>query len=192
MIKKLDRSLLEEVKRAFVSMPAGADPSMGAGPVAGGGMLTQAQASPMGGTPPMDPSMGGGAPMDPSMMGGDPNAGGGGAGMDPSMMGGAGGAPAGDPSMGGGAPMDPSMMGGDPSMGAAAAPQSQITMTVPDLISLIQALGVGGGAKPKTPKAESGAAPAGGNTSGLESKIDQLTQMLAGLGGPGAGGAPAQ
>lgn len=194
MINKLNRSLLEEVKRAFVSMPAGADPSMGSGPVAGGGMLTQAQASPMGGTPPMDPSMGGGAPMDPSMGGGAP--------MDPSMMGGAsgapmdpsmmGGAPAGDPNAGGGAPMDPSMMGGD--MGAApAAPQSQITMTVPDLISLIQALGVGGGAKPKTPKAEGGAAPAGGgNTSGLESKIDQLTQMLAGLGGPAGGGAPAQ
>ena len=172
---RLDRSLLEEVKKAFVSMPGGSDPSMGAGPVAGGGMLTQAQASPMGGTPPMDPSMMGGAPMDPSMGGGAP--------MDPSMMGGAGGMP---PDASGGMP--------PPDAGAMPPPQSQITMSVPDLISLIQALSPGG-AKVKTPKTEGGgAAPAaggGGNTSGLEAKIDQLTQMLAGLGGPG-GGAPAQ
>ena len=184
---RLDRSLLEEVKKAFVSMPGGSDPSMGAGPVAGGGMLTQAQASPMGGTPPMDPSMmggaGGGAPMDPSMAGG-------GAPMDPSMMGGAGGPP---PDAGGGMPpADAGAM--PPDASAMPPPQSQITMSVPDLISLIQALGPSG-AKVKTPKTEGGgAAPAaggGGNTSGLEAKIDQLTQMLAGLGGPG-GGAPAQ
>jgi len=140
----------------------------------------------------MDPSMmggagGGGAPMDPSMAGG-------GAPMDPSMMGGAGGPP---PDAGGGMP-PPDAGAMPPDAGAMPPPQSQITMSVPDLISLIQALGPAG-AKAKTPKAEGGgAAPAagGGNTSGLEAKIDQLTQMLAGLGGPAAGGsaggAPAQ
>ena len=83
-MEKLDRSLLRDVKRAFVAMPSGADPA------AMGGMMPQAQAAPMGGAP-MDPSMGGMPPMDPSM----------------------GGAPM-DPSMGGMPPMDPAAMGSQP------------------------------------------------------------------------------
>jgi len=70
---KLDLNLLNSVKKAFVAMPAGADPSLGAGPVVGGGVLSQAQAAPMGGTPPMDPAaMGGMPPVDPAAMGGLP------------------------------------------------------------------------------------------------------------------------
>ena len=48
-MEKLDRSLLTNVKQAFVAMPGGSDPAAGPGPVAGGGMMTQAQAAPMGG-----------------------------------------------------------------------------------------------------------------------------------------------
>lgn len=81
--------------------------------------------------------------------------------------------------------MDPSMMQPPP-----GPQQGQIILSPDEFINIIQALG--SGAKVKTPKAE-GAAPAGGgagNTAGLEAKIDQLTQMLGGLGGP-VGGAPA-
>lgn len=155
----LDRKMLDMVKRGFVSMPPGSDPSMGAGPVAGGGMLTQAQASPMGGTPqgaPVDPSMAGGAPMDPSMMGGT------------------------------GAPVDPSMAGGtpvDPSMAAVAAPAptpadmaamtppggSIIQLTPADFIMIIQAVqgGGNGGAKASKPKG-----------AGVEAKVDQILGMM--------------
>lgn len=171
----LDRKTLDMVKRGFVSMPPGSDPSMGAGPVAGGGMLTQAQASPMGGTPQ------GGAPMDPSMMGG-------GAPMDPSMAGG--GAPT-DPSMQGGAPMDPSMAGGAPvdpnaASGQAPIPADMAAMTPPgssiiqltpaDFIMIIQAVqggGANGGAKTAKPKG-----------AGVEAKVDQILGMM--------GGAPQQ
>ena len=187
-MEKLDHAMLSQVKKGFVAMPGGADQSMGAGPVAGGGMLTQAQASPMGGTPqggaPMDPSMAGGQPpMDPSMMGGDPSMQGGQPPMDPAMM--------------GGAPMDPSMMGGaapapapDPAAAGGGAPSvdagGQITLSPSEFIAIIQAIGPGSaGAKPKTPKAGGGDA-AGGQSqpqqagSGVEAKLDQLIQMLGG------------
>ena len=81
-LKRLNYELLQEVedgfrKKAFVPMPGGQ-----AEPVAGAGMMTAAQAAPMGmdpamagGAPPMDPSMGGAPPMDPmAMLGGDPMA----------------------------------------------------------------------------------------------------------------------
>lgn len=197
--ERLDRSLLNMVKRGFVDMSNGAGP----GPVAGGGMLTQAQAAPMG-PPGGDPSqMGapaGGQPMDPTMMGGDP-----------AMMGG-------DPAAMGGAPVDPSQMsgapadsgGGDPNaaggippeimdaltqaQGAGSAPAaSQIQMTVPDLISLIQALQAGGTSKPKAkPAGDAGGASAGSST---DAKLDQILQalggnMMGGAGAPPAGGQP--
>jgi hypothetical protein len=187
----LNRNLLDQVKKAFVSMPQGG----GQGPVAGGGMLTQAQAAPMG---------------DPSQAGGDPNAmaaQGGGVPMDPSMMGG-------DPAAGGGVPMDPSMMGGiDPSMlggagGAAGAadaasiptpPTGQIMLSPDEFIKSIQALGSPSGkSKPKAgagspdagasqgqPAPASGNGGGGGSTSALEGKLDQLLQLLSGA--PGGG-----
>ena len=160
----LDRKLMTLVKRGFVSMPQGSDPSMGSGPVAGGGMLTQAQASPMGGTPQ------GGMP-DPSMMQGG---GAGGPPMDPSMM--QGGAPM-DPSMAqGGAPMDPSMQGGGapapiPADMAAMTPPggSIIQLTPADFIMIIQAIQGGAGAAQKASK------PKG---AGVESKVDQILGMM--------------
>ena len=166
----LDRKLMTLVKRGFVSMPQGSDPSMGSGPVAGGGMLTQAQASPMGGTPQggmPDPSMmqGGGMPMDPSM-------GGGGMPMDPSM--GGGGMPM-DPSMQGGAPMDPSMQGGAPApipadMAAMTPPGGSIIQLTPaDFIMIIQAVQGGAGSAQKASK------PKG---AGVESKVDQILGMM--------------
>lgn len=175
-MEKLNRALLAEVKRAFVAMPGG-----NPGPVAGGGMLTQAQAAPMG-----DPSAGG-APMDPAAMGGDPSAMGG-MPMDPSMMGGApaGGVPM-DPSAGGGMPpADPSMGAVDPNSLAGAmvnsAPASgTITMTVQDLIAIIQS--VQAPAKGKSKPTVEGAAPAGAAPQGGDSssaKLDQILQMLGG------------
>jgi hypothetical protein len=155
MMKKyatLDRELLDSVKEAFVAMPAGADPSLGAGPVAGGGMLTQAQAAPMGGTPPMDPAMMGGAPpMDPAMMGGALP-------MDPAMMGG------GMPPAGGELP--PEAMGALPPEAAAAltggGAGGGITLTVDDLIRLVE--GIIGATKTRkaAPAAGGEAAPAAG------------------------------
>lgn len=105
--------------------------------------------------------------------------------------------------------MDPAAAGGDPaaaggsippelmaalSGGSGSAPSpSQITMTVPDLISLIQALQAGGGAaKPKKPAAEGGAS--GGAAGGSDAKLDQIIQILSGnmMGGAAGGaGAPA-
>lgn len=159
---KLDRKMMDLVKRGFVSMPQGSDPSMGSGPVAGGGMLTQAQASPMGGTPqgaPMDPAMAGG---DPSMMGGAP--------MDPAMAGG-------DPSMMGGAPVDPSMAGGAPAptpadLAAMSPPNSSIIQLTPaDFIMIIQAIqgGAGGGQKVAKPKG-----------AGVEAKVDHIIGLMGG------------
>jgi translation initiation factor IF-2 len=185
----LDRSLLQSVKRAFVAMPAG---SGGPGPVAGGGMLTQAQAAPMGGdpamaggAPPMDPAaMGGGMPMDPAAMGGMPPGG------DPAAMGG-------DPAAAGGAPpMDPNMLaalmssGGAGGAPAPAQAPGMITLSVQDLIALMQS----GGSKPKAKTdGAGGAAGAGGGDMGA--KLDQIISLLGGnmTGGaaPAPGGAPA-
>ena len=181
----LDRDLLTEVKRGFVSMPQGADPSIGAGPVAGGGMLTQGQASPMGGTPQMDPSMAGGMPpTDPSMGGAPPT--------DPSM----GGMPPTDPSMGGMSPTDPSAGGGAPPDAGAGAPMpgGQIVMSTQDLIQLIQALQSGGAKAPKAKPAGDAGAAGGGDTN---SKLDQIISilggnMVAGAQGGAAGGQPPQ
>ena len=170
-MEKLDHAMLSQVKKGFVAMPGGADPSMGAGPVAGGGMMTQAQASPMGGTPQMDPSMGGGMPP-----GGDPSMGGGQPPMDPSMMGAA---PGGDPNAGG---MPP---GGDPNAGmppappadagAGAAPSGQIVLTPDEFIAIIQVLqGGGGGGAGKAPGAK------GGGKAGTDAKLDQILQALGG------------
>jgi hypothetical protein len=177
-MEKLNTDLLKSVKSAFVAMPGGADPSLGAGPVAGGGLMTQAQAAPMGGTPPMDPAMMGGAPpMDPAMMGGAPP-------MDPAMMGG-------DPAMMGGAPpMDPAMAGGAPPEGDMAAPAGMIQLSPQEFTDILTALltaavdgkavaggAVGGGGAPK----------AAGNGGGTAEKLDQIISMLG-----GGGAAPAE
>jgi hypothetical protein len=185
-MEKLDRDLLSQVKRGFVQMPAEAGP----GPVAGGGILTQAQAAPMGGDPSQQGAPAGGMPMDPSMAGGAP--------IGPNM---AGGAPAADPSQMSGAPADVGGGGGIPPelmaalSGAGAgggSSTSQITMTVPDLIQLIQALQAGGGSKPKSkPAGESG-----GAAGGSDAKLDQILQILGGnmtgQATPSPAGAPAQ
>jgi hypothetical protein len=186
---KLDRGLLETVKRGFVTMPAGADPSMGAGPVAGGGMLTQAQAAPMGGTPQMDPAMMGG---DPAAMGGmPPDAG---AGMPPADAGA--GMPPADPAAAGGMPPDAGAGAPPPDAGAGMPPPSgQIVMSVQDLITLIQAVQTGGAKVPKAKPA--GDAAAGGGGGGSDAKLDQIISllggnMMSGAGTPSAGGAPQQ
>ena len=163
----LDYSLLKSVKQAFVAMPGG-EP----GPVAGGGMMTQAQAAPMG-----DPAaMGGGAPMDPAMAGGDPAAMGG----DPAAM--------------GGAPMDPAMGGMPPELAGlmeGGGGEGQVSMSSAEFTDLLVTLitTLGGGKAPK-PKAEAGgeggaapAADAGG--AGVEGKLDQVIALL-------GGGQPAQ
>ena len=196
----LNWKLLSEVKQAFMAMPGGE-------PAAGGGMMTQAQAAPMGGTPQMDPAMAGGdpaamgappmdpamaaggAPMDPSMMGGDPAAMGG-APMDPAMAGGAGG----DPAAAGAPPMDPAAM-------APPAPAGgQISMSVPEFTQLLQTLMASGGKPAKAPKTggEAGASGAqGGNDmAGVNQKLDQLISIIggampSGTSAPAPGGAPA-
>jgi len=160
MMKKfatLDQELLDSVKQAFVAMPAGADPSLGAGPVAGGGLLTQAQAAPMGGTPPMDPAMmGGAAPMDPAAMGGMPP-------MDPAAMGGM-------PPAGGGE-LPPEAMGALPPEAAAmlggGGGTGTITLSVDDLVRLVE--GVINATKTRKAAPANGggeAAPAGGSEAG--------------------------
>ena len=202
----LNWKLLSEVKSAFMAMPGGE-------PAAGGGMMTQAQAAPMGGTPQMDPSMAGGdpaamgappmdpamaaggAPMDPAMAGGDPAA----MGMDPAAMGGA---PM-DPAMAGGAGGDPAAAGAPPMDPAAMAPPApaggQITMTVPEFTQLLQTLMASGGKPAKAPKAagEGGAAAGGGgDMAGVNQKLDQLITIIggampSGTSAPAPGGAPA-
>jgi hypothetical protein len=179
----LDRSLLQSVKKAFVAMPAG---SGGPGPVAGGGMLTQAQAAPMGGdpaaaggAPPMDPAMaGGGMPMDPAAMGGMPPGG------DPAAMGG-------DPAAGGMPPIDPAMLASLMGGGAGGAPApaqapGMITLSVQDLIALMQS----GGSKPKA-KAEGAGGAAGAGGGDMGAKLDQIISLLGGNMTGGAAPAPA-
>ena len=177
----LDRDLLKTVKQGFVSMPAGSADSAGPGPVAGGGMLTQAQAAPMGAAP-MDPAMmGGGAPMDPAMMGGDPAAMGAPP-MDPAMAG----MPPADPNAGA-APADPGAGAPPPDAGAGMpAPSGQIVMSTQDLIQLIQALQSGGGAKPKA-KPAGGGEGGGGAGGGSDAKLDQIINLLGGNMTSGAG-----
>jgi len=179
-METLDRSLLAMVKKGFVGADQ-MDPAMGAGPVAGGGMLTQAQASPMGGTPqgmPMDPNAMGGAPMDPAAMGGapmDPNAMGGqvdpntGMPMDPNAMGGA---PM-DPAMGGA--VDPAAAGAPPDLAAMAAQQGQIVMSPAEFVEVINAVrGSSGGAADGGKPAEKG---------GKVSTAAKLDQILAAVSG---------
>ena len=162
-------------KKAFVPMPGGAQQ-----PVAGAGPMTEGMAAPM------DPAMAGGAPpMDPAMMGGDPAMGG----MPPEGM------PM-DPAMGGmppeGMPMDPAMMG--------APPAGSVTMSVPELLQLIEVIkGGGGSAAPAAPgedPASMGEEVKPKKTSGtaaINEKLDALLGVL-GMGGgappmdPAAGG----
>ena len=178
-MSKLNMKLLSEIKQAFVQMP----PESGPGPVAGGGMMTQAQAAPMdpamaGGMPPVDPAMAGGAPMDPAMAGGMPP-------VDPAM---AGGMPPVDPAMAGMPPMDPAMLEQLAAEGGGAAPAGQIVLSPAEFIDIIKSLlggksegasgaGVNGEGKPKSGKAN------------LEAKIDQLLSVI---GRPGQGGMPPQ
>jgi len=194
----LNYDLLTAVKQAFVAMPGG-----NPGPVAGGGMLTQAQAAPMGdpaamGGAPMDPAMGG-APMDPAMGGAPMDPAMGGAPMDPAM---AGGAPM-DPAMAGGAPMDPAMAGGDPAAMGGMPPElaglmegggseGQVSMSSAEftdlLVTLITTLGGGKAPKPKASGGEEGApAAASGEGSGVEAKLDQVITLLGGGAAPQPG-----
>ena len=174
----LNLDLLEEVKKAFVPMPGGQ-----AEPVAGAGMMTAAQAAPMGPPPgaPMDPAMGG-APMDPAAMGGAP--------MDPAAMGGM---PPMDPAaMGGMPPMDPAAMGMDPAMlaqavgGEAGPSDGTITMPVSQLLELIAVL-TGG----QVAKANSEGSGEGGEM-GAKPKKPSSNQMLQEIHGMLTGGAPQQ
>jgi len=185
----LDRKVLAEVKRAFVAMPAGADPSMGAGPVAGGGMLTQAQASPMGGTPQVDPAAAGGMPIDPNT-GAPMDMGtmGGGAPMDPAAMGGGGGMPV-DPNTG--MPVDPAAMGAMPAEGMppegegapvegeeVPPPTGQLVMSPAEFIAILTACQ--GGAAGKLGKSGG----SGGGKADTNSKLDQILQALGGQPAP--------
>ena len=173
---KLDRNLLQQVKRGFVPMPGGQGE-----PVAGFSPMTSGMTNPMGGDPsqgggmpPVDPNTG--MPMDPSMMGGAP--GGMPPGGDPSQGGGM--PPGGDPSQGGGMPPAP-----DPSMGGGMPPAppsgSMISLTMPDLIELIKTLkGDGPGGEPKK----------AGGKAGVEAKLDQILQMMGGAPAPAPAPAP--
>lgn len=163
----LDYKLLDLVKKGFVPMPGGQTE-----PVAGASMATAAMGAPIGGDPGMDPNMMGGDPgvmggMSPEMMGMDPGM------MDPNMMGM-------DPSMVG---MDPNMMGGDPAelealmaqlQGGAPGGEGTITLTVDQLIQLLEAVsGMGGGKA-----ASSGTAKGKGNST--EDKLNTIIGMLGG------------
>lgn len=173
-MKKLDRNLLQEVKLAFVPRGGMSEPVAGASP------MTAGLAAPVG-----DPNAGGGAPQDPNAGGApqDPNAGGGmppempPPGLDPAMAG-----------MAGGMPPDPSA-GGDPSAGqpapapassdAQAGTSTQITITVDDLLKIMEAAAKGGGKKSdKAPAA--GAAPAGAG----DSRLDEALQLLRSMAPP--------
>jgi len=166
-MEKLDLKALAEVKRAFVAMPAGADPSMGAGPVAGGGMMTQAQASPMGGTPQMDPAAAGGdpaaggMPMDPAAMGGAP---GGAPPMDPAAMGGM------PPPDAGGAPAPAPEEAPPEDAGAVPPPTGQMVLSPAEFIAILQACQ--GGAAGKMGKS--------GGKAGTEAKLDHIIGKLGG------------
>jgi len=183
---KLQAVLDGFTKRAFVPMPGGA-----AEPVAGASPMTAGMAAPMGGDPaaaggmppvdpatgmPMDPAMAGGAPMDPAMAGGMP--------MDPAAMGGE-------------MPMDPAMMDMDPAMMGGGAMPGTVTMSIPELIQLIEVVkgGGGGASKPGADTAmggEEGGVPGeakpkkAGGTAAVNEKLDTLLAAL----GLGAGAAP--
>ena len=174
-MQKLNQDLLNLVKRSFVPMPGGQ-----AEPVAGAGQMTAGLASGGIGAPP-------GAAADPNAV--DPNTGMP-AGGDPAAMGGdpaATGAPA-DPNAGG--QMPPEMlaalsgtMPGGTGGGVAPGSPGTITLTVEQLIQLVQAFG--GGAK-KKPAGDAGAgagsAPAAGGAapdmSGISDKLDKILQAI--------------
>lgn len=165
-MNKLDNTLLKLVKQGFV-------PSGGLSePAAGAGQMTNALASggvgaPQGGG---DPNA---APVDPMAAGGDPMA--------------AGGAPA-DPAAAGGqippemlAALSGTMPGG---VGGGAAPGSPgtITLSVEQLIQLVQAFGggkksSGGGGASATPAAGGGAGAAP-DMSAITEKLDKVLQAL--------------
>ena len=154
-MEKLDRELLQQVKEAFVPMPKGAMP---APPVAGAGMMTQAQVSPMG--PPPDMGMGGGVPMG----GGAPMAGGGIPPVDPAMMG-AGGMPpegGGEPSLApAGGELPPELMAALTGDAGAGAGSGEITMDVEALGKLLATVVTAATQKaPRQPKPEEAAQPA--------------------------------
>ena len=146
-IEKLNYDLLKQVKKGFVQQP-GADPNAG-----------------MGGMPP------GGAPM-----GGDPMAGGMPMGGDPM----AGGMPMGGDPMAGGMPppgLDAAMaglVGGGAPGGEAPAGPSQITISIDELIKLINMVNKGSGGAP----ANAAPAPAGADTSELATQVSELVNML--------------
>lgn len=155
-MRKLDHKLLQLVKQSFV--PSGQSQ---AEPVAGAGPMTAGLANPVGGDPAamgMDPAMAG---MDPAAMGMDPAM----MGMDPAAMG-----------------MDPAMMGAAGAMPPPAPAAGTITLSVPELIQLVQAFnGAGGSKKPKM-KEEQAPVEGAGNSS--DAKLDRVIQLLEGaLGG---------
>ena len=185
-------------KAAFVPMPGGqAEPVAGAGPMTAG-MTAPMGGDPaaMGGMPPVDPATGmpidpntgmpidpnTGMPMDPAAMGGMPP-------MDPAAMGGM---PPMDPAaMGGMPPMDPAMMGGMP------PPAGNITMSVPELLQLIEVIkGGGGGAAPADPLSGEGApedpSAKPKKTSGTAAINEKLDALLGALGMAGGGAMPPQ
>ena len=198
--ERLNWVALEQVKKAFqkgafVPMPGGrqAEPVAGASDMTAGlasGGVGGGDPAAMGGMPPGgDPSMGGMPPGgDPSMggmpPGGDPSMGGMPPGGDPAAMGGmppGGMPPGGDPNGGMSPGGDPAAMGMDPSM--MAPPSGQVTMSVAELIQLIQVLkGGGGDAKgPGDGAAKKASKPdVAGLLQGLHAKMDALS-----------GGAPA-
>ena len=166
-MNKLDNTLLKLVKQGFVPSGGLSEPVAGASDMTAGlasGGIGQAP----GGT---DPNA---APVDPAAAGGDPMA--------------AGGAPA-DPAAGGQqlppelmqalsgmAPMPNGAGAGSPASGSPGT----ITISIPDLIQLVQAFG--GGAKKKPAGDGTGAAPAAGGAapdlSGITEKLDKVLQAL--------------
>jgi len=175
-MENLDHVQLQAVldgfkKQAFVPMPAGEQPA------AGGSAMTEGMAAPM-----QDPAMAGGAPpVDPAT--GMP--------MDPAT---AGGAPPVDPATG--MPMDPAMAGGmppiDPTMmeqlaGGGEAPGGTITLTVPELIQLME-VAKGGSSSTEAAPGEAPVEAAPKKKSGNAAVMEKLDALSAAL---GIGGAPA-
>jgi len=171
-MEKLNHDLLKQVKNAFVPMPGGA-----AEPVAGAGDMTAGLASGgIGAAPGGDPNAGAvdpntGMPMDPAMQGAapvDPNAGGA---IPPELL----------------AALSGTMPGGTGG-GAAPGGPGTITLTVEQLIQLVQAFGNGGKKKPAGDTGAGGASVGGAapDMSGITDKLDKILQAI----NPPSAGAP--
>ena len=175
-MNKLDNNLLKIVKQGFVPTSDMSEPVMGAGPMTAGltsgGIGASPGGDPNAGGMPMDPAMAqGGMPMDPAMQGAapvDPNAGGA---IPPELL----------------AALSGTMPGGTGG-GAAPGGPGTITLTVEQLIQLVQAFGNGGKKKPAGDTGAGGASVGGAapDMSGITDKLDKILQAI----NPPSAGAP--